>query len=342
MQLSETLLPVVEDGSISDEVDHAKNEVTLRLGVPFPGVSISVSDQVPADHYIILVNEIPAASGSALRDQIFTMAPQRQIEAAGVSERDCRPADNGAAGTWLPVASGPALEGAGIRYIDPVTLIGQSLSGVLRKNAAEFIGMQETKHLLNEAEKAFPDLVAEANRAVPIARLTEVLKRLVDEGVAIRNMRTILEAVIEWAPKEKDGVMLTECTRSALSRQISYQYGGAGQRINALTFSAELEETIRQAINVTPGGNFLGLAPDVADRLTTNIDQAFIAAQKSNPANSSQPVVLVSMDIRRYARQLIEGRRPELAVLSYQNLTPEIRVTSVGVVQAADTGEQQS
>jgi len=70
LQLSESLLPVVEDGSISDEVDHAKNQVTLRLGVPFPGTSISVSDQIPTDHYVILVNEIPAASGSALRGQI--------------------------------------------------------------------------------------------------------------------------------------------------------------------------------------------------------------------------------------------------------------------------------
>jgi len=237
---------------------------------------------------------------------------------------------------------GPALDGAGIRYADAVALIGQALSGVLRKNAAEFIGMQETKHLLNEAEKAFPDLVAEANRAVPIARLTEVLKRLVDEGVAIRNMRTILEAVIEWAPKEKDGVMLTECARSALSRQITYQYGGANQRINALTFSASLEETIRNAINVTPGGNFLGLAPDVADRITTDIEQMYLPAQQSVSGTGSQVVVLVSMDIRRYARQLIEGRRPELAVLSYQNLTPEVHVTSVGVVQAVETGEQQS
>jgi type III secretion protein V len=158
--------------------------------------------------------------------------------------------------------------------------------------------------------------------------MAEIFQRLVQESVSIRNFRTVLEAFIEWGPKEKDPLLLTEYVRGALKRQISYQYAGENNQLPVYLVHPDGEETVRGAIRQTSSGSFLTLAPQATSQFLKNI-----RAEVGNlDAVPHRPVMLTSMDIRRYVRRLIEAEFPDLMVLSYQELTPEITVQPLGKI----------
>ena len=328
LRLGMALRELLESGSLTTEVDLARRNITGRLGVPFPGISIVLSDQIDADQFEVMIDEIPVKRGRIVPGKVLAMADLPRIGFDSGVE-DIEPAPGGG-GFWVDENRIDELSEAGISYLFPMAVIGESFRTALRENGREFVGIQEVKHLLGEAEKAFPDLVAEASRGVPILRLAEVLRRLVDENVPIRNMRAILEALVEWAPKEKDGVLLTECVRNALARQLTYQHASAEKKIYAITLEASVEETVRSAVQQTPGGNFLALSPEQTERIASQI----VALANQPGQGGSRAVLLAAMDVRRYLRQIVEEKMPELAVLSYQNLTSDVVVHPVGIVNS--------
>jgi type III secretion protein V len=226
---------------------------------------------------------------------------------------------------WLAEDKVELLDKAGLSYMTHPRLLAWHLSMVLSRHAQSFIGLQETKFLLDKMEERAPDLVREATRLLPIQRLSDIFQRLVSEQISIRDLRAILEAVIEWAPKEKDVIMLVEYVRSALKRQISYSYASGQNILPALLLDPQLEETIRKSIRQTSVGAFLALPPEVTQRFMGTLRTALGKLQ----GQQHRPVLLASIDIRRYLRRLVEMEHYELAVLSYQELTPEISVQPV-------------
>jgi type III secretion protein V len=202
------------------------------------------------------------------------------------------------------------------------------LEPVMRKHAAAFIGMQEVHGLIARCEARYPELAAEVQRALPLQRITEVLRRLVQEGVPIRNLREIFESLIVWGPKEKDVLMLTEYVRVDLGRYIAHRYGTGQDALQVIMLDPRLEAAIRQSVQQTPAGSFLALPPDqsqrVLDQLTALLDRA---------GTTPMPLLLASMDVRRYVKKLIEPSQPTLAVLSYQEVGSHRALQAVGRVE---------
>jgi type III secretion protein V len=213
--------------------------------------------------------------------------------------------------------------------MNPSQIVTYHLASVLRKYCADFIGVQETRFLLSAMEARFPDLVKEVMRVMPTQKIGEILQRLVSEDISIRNLRAILEALVEWGQKEKDSVLLTEYVRGALKRQISYKYSAGQNMLPAYLLAPQLEETVRAAIRQTAAGSYLALDPAVARKLVESIKKA----AGKGAAGAVRPVLLASMDIRRYLRKLIEGELYELQVLSYQELTPEVNIQPLSRVE---------
>ncbi len=193
---------------------------------------------------------------------------------------------------------------------------------MLKRNAEEFIGLQETRYLLEQMESRCPELVKEIQRVVPTPKLAEILGRMVQEGVSIRNLRAIVERLIDWGQKEKDPIQLTEHARAALKRYISYRYSGGQNILAVYLLSPEVEETVRNAIRQTSTGTYLALEPAMARRILDAIKKEVGDISR----RLHKPVLLTSMDIRRYVRKLIEFELYDLSVLSYQELTPEITI----------------
>lgn len=202
------------------------------------------------------------------------------------------------------------------------------LSFVLKEYAADFIGIQETRYLLEKMESYYSELVKEVQRLLPLYLITEVLQRLVSENISIRNMRTILEALIEWGQKEKDIVQLTEYIRVSLKRYICYKYASGNNFLPAYLFDQQLEEIVRDSIRQTNAGSYLALEPTVSEKLIENVRSTVGNIQKL----ANKPVVIVSMDIRRYVRKLLENEFSELPILSYQELTNKINIQPLGKI----------
>lgn len=172
-------------------------------------------------------------------------------------------------------------------------------------------------------EGRFPDLVKESTRVLPIQKIAEILQRLVSEDISVRNLRAILESLIEWGQKEKDSVLLTEYVRSTLKRHISYKYSSGQNILPAYLLAPSIEDTVRGAVRQTSAGSYLSLDPAVSKRLGGEHQEDGVG---DIGGNAQRPVLLTSMDIRRYLRKMIEQDLYDLPVLSYQELTQEINI----------------
>jgi type III secretion protein V len=214
------------------------------------------------------------------------------------------------------------LRKAGLAVMDTSQILSYHLASILRKYSPDFIGIQETKFLLSAMESRFPDLVKEAMRVMPPQKIGEILQRLVSEDISVRNLRSILEALVEWGQKEKDSVLLTEYVRGALKRQISHKYSAGNNMLPAYLLAPRVEETVRAAIRQTSAGSYLALDPAVSKKLVENIKSTV----GKLPITGNKPVLLASMDVRRYLRKLIEPDLYELQVISYQELVPEVNI----------------
>jgi len=209
-----------------------------------------------------------------------------------------------------------------------VDVLAEAVRNALRRHLALFFGTQEASSYIGRAAMDMPDVAKEVLRALPLQRVAEILRRLVEEEVAIRNARDILEALADAAQREKDVFALTELARIALKRQISHRAAPDG-RLRALLLTPELEEMLRQAVRVTGGVQQLALDPQVSRAL---MDTLAAAVQRHKPA-----ALVTAVDIRRHVRKLIEAECFDTPVLSFHELMPSLRLeplSRVGVPEA--------
>ncbi len=197
-------------------------------------------------------------------------------------------------------------------------LLAEQIRQALRRNAGLFIGIQETSELLTRAQTELADVVKEVLRALPVQKVTEVLRRLVSEEVSIRNLRDILEALADASQREKDVQALTEMTRIALRRQTYHRVCPSGE-LQALMLSPELENLMRQNLHVSGGVTQLAISPDVARQFAAEV-QAQVEALRPQ-------AIVCAIDLRWHLRKLIENECFDTPVLSFHELLPTLRLT---------------
>ena len=221
----------------------------------------------------------------------------------------------------VPIAEGE------LQQEDTVSSLVNEVRESLRRHVNLFMGTQEANLLLTRAAIDLPDVVKETLRALPLARVAEILRRLVEEEVAIRNLRDILETLADTAQREKDVYALTELTRIGLKRQISHRYAPDGH-LRAVLLEPALEEMLRNAIRHNSGAQQLALDPLEMSRLMTrfrNVVQVF------KPA-----AIVTAVDIRRHVRKLIEQDCFDVPVLSYHELLPSLQLEALHRVSTED------
>ncbi len=329
LDISEALGAGLNYDSLNAELSTLRRALYFDLGVPFPGINIRPNAAMPGLSYTLHVNEIPMSHGALEKGMVLARDGIDNLALLGVEAIRGEDFLPDIETVWVTKAQQAQLLRAGITCMDHDRILAYHLSLVLSRHADSFLGMQETKYLLDKMEERSPDLVREATRLLPVQRIAEIFQRLVQERVSIRDLRSILEALIEWSPKEKDTVMLTEYVRSALRRQISYMYSKGQNMLPAILMDPSVEETIRKAIRQTSAGAFLALDPDITQKFISAIS----ATAGQYTQHAQKPVLMASMDIRRYVRRLIEKDHYNLPVVSYQELTPEITVQPVGRVR---------
>ncbi len=322
LDVADNLRMALKADELNEELIKIRRALYFDLGVPFPGIQLRFNDRLESNTYHIVLTEVPVAQGVLRIDQVLVRESADKLSALGVDFEKDRAFLPGVESIWVATETAELLSKAGMSYMNPTQILTFHLATVLRKYSAEFIGVQETRFLLGAMEQRFPDLVKEATRVMPTQKIGEILQRLVSEDISIRNLRTILESLVEWGQKEKDSVLLTEYVRGSLKRQISFKYSSGQNMLPAYLLAPKVEETVRSAIRQTSAGSYLALDPAASRKLVDNLKKAV----GKLPASGARPVLLASMDIRRYMRKLIEADLYDLQVLSYQELVPEVNI----------------
>jgi len=221
------------------------------------------------------------------------------------------------ASSWrLLIHEVPVAQGA-FPDTDVVQMVVTGVHEALRRHAGLFLGTQETSQLLMRAGAELPDVVKEMTRVLPAARLAEILRRLVEEEVPIRNLRDILETLADAAPREKDVYALTEMVRMSLRRQLTHRYAPNG-RLSVIVLMPGLEEFLRAAVQFHGGVQQLTLDPVQITQLMRRFADA---------AKSVRPdAIIAAVDIRRHVRKLIEQDCFDVPVLSPHDLLANVQI----------------
>jgi len=197
---------------------------------------------------------------------------------------------------------------------------------LLRSRSADFLGLAEVQRLLDELEQYAPATVRSVvPKPVSLILLTDVLKRLVEERICVRDLRGVLESLSTVANTEKDPLGLAEYARSQMRRAITYGLTGGSGQLDVVLLDSVIEETVRRAVTRTTSGSFLTLAPHAARDVLASITHAVKSAERP-PA----PVVILTQpDIRRFVRKLVEPEMPSAWVVSFAELLPEVALKPI-------------
>jgi type III secretion protein V len=207
-----------------------------------------------------------------------------------------------------------------------VDWVRERVFDLLRARAADFLGLAEVQRLLDELEQFAPATVRNVvPKPVTLVLLTDVLRRLVEERVGVRDLRAILEALSTVAVSERDPLNLAEYVRSQMRRALTFRLTGGFGRLDVVLLDSLLEDTVRRAITRTAAGSFLTLPPQAARDLLASVQRAIAEI----PASGAPAVILTQPDIRRFVRKLIEPEMPDVSVVSFAELLPEVSIKPV-------------
>lgn len=299
------------------------------LGVRFPGVHVRTDSPIlDKDEYAIHLNEVPIVRGKVLERYVLTNESEENLNRYNLPFTTYKNS-LGLPSLWVEETHKELLQKAGIKFWGPLEVMILHLSYFFRHYANEFVGIQEVKSMLEFMEKSFPDLIKEVTRLIPLQKMTDIYKRLIQEQVSIKDLRTIMEALAEWAQTEKDTVLLTEYVRSSLKRYISYKYSQGQTVLSVYILDPEIEDMVRGAIKQTSAGSYLALDPDSVQLILQGVRNTVAPP----PPGGQPPVILTAIDVRRFVRKLIEMEFTDISVVSYQEIIPEIRIQPLGRIQ---------
>jgi len=203
------------------------------------------------------------------------------------------------------------------------------MTATLKENAHEFVTIQQVQGMLDQLEGPYPAIVQEVvPKLLGRQEVTDILRRLAEENISLRNLPKILQILADRAKNIKDPVQLTEEVRAGLSRFITDKYAGADGSVVVYVVDREIEETIEGAIRHGDDGSFLALPPDVSREI---LDAALDEIGQDVEAGRT-PILLTNQDVRRYVQKLVSMEVDDCAVLSYQELEPAAQMQPIGKI----------
>jgi len=337
LEVGEAIIPFVDDSQdggrfINELIPLLRHGLYYELGVNFPGIQVRGQNvDMEPESYVININEVPVAKGRVYRGCILVGEPLEQLSLFNIEGTETIHPIDGSIVTWINEEFKDVAVQAGFRMWDIAEYLILHLSYILRKHAHEFLGLQEIQNILNELEKSHPALVKElVPKVITVLQLSEIFQRLIQEEIAIRDLKTIFSTLAQWAEVERNTLMLTEHIRAGLKRYITHKYAGHSNTMAVYLLDPEIEDMVRNAIRTTEKGNYLALEPETTQEIVEAVGKEI--ASHPFPPGARPPVILTTAEIRRYFRKIIELEFPQLSVLSYQELSENLRIQPIARV----------
>ncbi|MDX2011936.1 MAG: flagellar biosynthesis protein FlhA [Myxococcaceae bacterium] len=296
---------------VKGDLDTVRERVHQELGVKLPGFRVRTGAPLPAGSWALAIDEIPAGRGTVGELRFVTTASMGDLQMMGITGTPVADTTLGRPLVAVPEADEARARAAQLPLLSAREYVCEHLVLQLKKRAHQLLGVQEVQAALTAIEDSHGALVKESLQKVPLPLLTDVLKKLLSEQVSVRNLKAILDALVSPSTAG-DALQLADRCRQALARQISHQYAPSGS-LYAYLVDPGIEDTLRTA----------GQAIDPRDA------GAILEGMKS-VARQGRAVLLASPDVRRLLKKLVEGAFPEVAVLTFAELDPELQVRPVG------------
>ncbi|HLE86958.1 MAG TPA: FHIPEP family type III secretion protein, partial [Candidatus Brocadiaceae bacterium] len=325
------LVPLVDpqkNGGILERINALRRQMARDMGIMVPPIRVRDNLQLGANQYVIKIRGQEIAKGELFHDcylAIDSGTTTKPIEGMKTSD----PA-YGLPAQWISGAIKEDAEASGYTIVDPASVMITHLTEIIKNHAYEILCREDVQKLVENLKKESPTVVEElAPGIMPLASIQEVLKNLLKEQVPIRDMATILETIADYAPVTKDSEVITEYVRQKISRMICQRYQNAEGKIGVISFDPQLEQAIASAIHKTERGYLLALEPNMAQKLIDKL----VEVVKGSLSSGYEAVLLTSSNVRSHIRRLIENALPQVPVLSYKEITPGVRIESLGIVK---------
>jgi len=327
------LVPLVDKrsgGTLVRRVSMIRRQIAGELGMVIPPVRIHDEIDLDSHEYVFKVRGSEVARGRIMAGHQLAMDPG-DIGGTLAGIPTTEPAF-GLPAIWVPDSQHAEAEALGYTVVDGESVIVTHLTETIRSHASYLLTRQDVKQLLDQLKETNEAVVSEVVPDVlSIGEIQRVLQALLSEGVSIRDLGAIVEAVGDKARITRDTGLLAEYARQALGRAITAPYLDAQQTLRALTLDPAIEQEVATSITQTAEGEYLTMEPARA--------QAVLSAMRTQADHAvahgeARPVVLCSARVRRHLRRLIAGAMPNLAVCSYNEVASGISVETIGVITA--------
>ncbi len=328
------LIPLADEeqgGTLFKRIIGIRKQLALELGIIVPPVRVRDNIYLEANEYIIKIRGNKVASGEVKPGYYLAMNP-------GTAEGEIKDAIKvkepayGFDAYWIPAHRKEEAEIMGYTVVEPVSVIATHLMEVLRRNAGRILSRQDTKTLIESLREDYPALIEEITSDVlPIGTIQKVLQNLLNEGIPIRDMVTILEALLDYSRVTKNVDVLTEYVRHSLSETIARLYQDEYGVIHAIQLDPRIEEIITQSLQqpMTQSSPTLGLPPEIIRSINSSLNENVKKAKELG----YKPLVICSATVRLYFYRLIHSAFPDVGVISYTELPTDIDIEIIGRVK---------
>ncbi|MFW6179341.1 MAG: FHIPEP family type III secretion protein, partial [Desulfohalobiaceae bacterium] len=330
------LIPLVDeeqDGNLLARIRSIRRQLALEMGVVIPSMHVRDNLNLKPGQYNVLIKGNPVASTEIMTDHFLAMDPggaKKKLE--GIETRE--PAFNLPA-MWIPQSQKEEAMLAGYTVVDPATVVATHLTEVFKRNLHEFLGRQETQDLLDNLAKRAPKAVEElVPNILSLGTVQKVLQNLVQEGVSVRDLLSIVEALADLGQSIKDPDQLTEFVRQRQSRTVVKPYLTQQNVLQVLVLDSKIERQIQQSLRQSESGTYLALEPAQAQKIIKAINKTYEQISVSD----GQPVLLTSPQIRGHLAQLVTRFIPMLPVISQAEIPADIKLESLATVRLKNEG----
>lgn len=331
LEIGYGLLPLVNEdqgGDVLDRIYLIRRQMALELGIVVPSIRIRDNMELAPNAYVVRIKGVEAGRGQLMADRYLAMDAGVTTPIEGIETQE--PAF-GLPALWIEPDTRPTAEQAGYTVVDASAVLATHVTEIVRSNAADLLGRQETQTLLDQIKEEYPAVVGDlVPELLSVGEVQRVLQSLLREGIPIRNLVVILEMLGDAARTHRDISLLTEAVRSGLGPQISQLYADDEGVLSVLTLDPQLEEEFREATG--EDGNLAGWSPMRVQEFLENLAKTWESAM----ARGQVPVLLCPTPLRWPLRQLTERQLPRLPVVSYDEVAPGVEVRAVGLVSLND------
>ncbi len=336
LEVGYKLIPLVDkdqDGSVLSRIKGVRRKLSETLGFLIPSVHIKDNLDLEPGEYQITLLGVPEGRGSIHPEKELAINPgSAQPGLQGIAVTD--PAF-GMEAVWIDPSRRDHAQVLGYTVVDASTVIATHMNKLLLEHAGDLLGHEETRQLLDKLAKREPKLVEDLTpKALPLSTIVRVLQNLLQDGIPLRDMRTIAETLAEASVNSQDADTLTSAVRVALRRLITQQINGMTDDLPVITLDPELEQLLLQSLHNNPGAGLV-IEPGLSARLHESLFNAVQQQEK----NGQPSVLLVAPQLRPWVARMFKPSIPQLKVLAFNEIAENKQlkvVASIGGNQGLD------